>query len=168
MSLISGTSETDRVLLLIEPALTAMGYEIVLVRILTHPRRVLQITVDRADGGVVTVDDCAEVSRTASALLDVDDVVRGAYDLEISSPGIDRPLTRPKDFERYAGQVARLEVNPAVDGRKRFRGNLCGMSGDEVKIEVDAAEFLIPFGRIEKAKLVLTDELLAASSVVES
>ena len=168
MSLISGSAETDRVVSVIEPSLVAMGYEIVLIRILSHPRRSLQITVDRADGAVVTVDDCAEVSRAASALLDVDDVVRGTYDLEISSPGIDRPLTRPKDFERYAGQVARIEVDPAVDGRKRFRGNLCGVAGDAVKIEVDAAEFSIPFGRIEKAKLVLTDELLAASPAMES
>ncbi len=168
MSLISGSPETDRVVSVIEPALAAMGYEIVLVRILSHPRRTLQITIDRTDGAIVTVDDCTDASRAISALLDVEDVVPGSYDLELSSPGIDRPLTRPKDFERYAGQVARIEVDPAVEGRKRFRGNLLGIRGDAVRIDVDADEYAIPFGSIERAKLVLTDELLAAASAMEN
>ncbi len=165
MSLVSGSTETDRVVPVIEPSLVAMGYELVLVRMLTHPRRTLQVTIDRTDGATVTVDDCSEVSHTVSALLDVEDVVSGSYDLEVSSPGIDRPLTRQKDFERYTGQVAKIEVDPALEGRKRFRGSLRGVSDDAVRIEVDAAEFAIPFGQIERAKLVLTDELLALSAM---
>ena len=167
MGLISGSAETDRVVAVVEPSLAALGYEIVLVRVLSHPRRTLQITVDRADGQTVTIDDCGRVSRTVSALLEVDDVIGGAYGLEVSSPGIDRPLTRPKDFERYLGWVARIEVDPPVDGRKRFRGSLRGMTGAIVQIAVDADEFSIPFGQIERAKLVLTDELLTAESAME-
>ncbi len=168
MSLISGSAETDRVISVVEQSLAAMEYEIILVRILGGHRRTLQITVDRADGETVTVEDCTRVSRTVSALLDVDDVVSGAYELEISSPGIDRPLTRPKDFERYVGQVARIEVDRTMEGRKRFRGSLRGMTGDVVQIAVDTDEFSIPFERIEKAKLILTDELLATESAMES
>ena len=168
MSLISGSAETDRVVSVVEPSLVAMGYEIVLVRILGHSARTLQITVDRADGQTVSIDDCTNVSRTVSALLEVDDVIGGGFALEVSSPGIDRPLTRPKDFERYLGQVARIDVDRAVNGRKRFCGNLRGMTGAAVQIAVEADEFSIPFGWIEKAKLVLTDELLAAESAMES
>lgn len=166
MNLISETVQTDRIVAIVEPSLVAMGYEI--VRVLLHggDRLVLQVMIDRADGETVTIDDCTEASRTISALLDVDDPISGAYELEVSSPGIDRPLTRPKDFERFAGFEARIEVKVPVDGRRRFRGRLLGIAGDAVRLagaDATDTEISLPLAGIARAKLVLNDELLAAA-----
>lgn len=167
MSLVSDTAQTNTVLDLIEPSLTDLGYEVVRVRLHGDGRPVLQIMIDRADGADVTVDDCALVSRTVSALLDVADPIPGAYELEVSSPGLDRPLTRAKDFQSYRGNEARVEMKAAIDGRRRFRGRLLGLEGDMVRMAVsgdtDETEFALPLEAIAKAKLVLTDELLAAA-----
>ena len=166
MNLISETVQTDRIVAIVEPSLGAMGYEIVRVLLRGGDRLVLQVMIDRADGETVTIDDCTEASRTVSALLDVDDPISGAYELEVSSPGIDRPLTRPKDFERFAGFEARVEVKVPVDGRKRFRGRLLGIADDAVRLAGDDAadtEISLPLAGIARAKLVLNDELLAAA-----
>ena len=110
--------------------------------------------------------NCALASRTVSALLDVEDPISDAYELEVSSPGIDRPLTRPKDFERYSGLIARVELKHPVDGQKRFRGRLLGLADDAVRLAGEDApdtEYSLPLAGIVRAKLVLNDELLAAS-----
>ena len=155
---------TDRIARLIEPTLDGMGYD--LVRILLtggHGRQSLQIMAERRDRAGMTVDDCADISRAVSALLDVEDPLEGAYELEVSSPGIDRPLTRLDDYARFAGFEAKVELSMPVDGRKRFRGRLKGVSGDRVVIVTEDGEADLPFGAIQKAKLILTDELLAAA-----
>ncbi len=140
-----------------------MGYEIVRVQLSGGRRPVLQVMAERVDGAAMTVDDCADISRTVSALLDVEDPISGAYHLEVSSPGIDRPLTRLKDFERYAGFEARIETKALIDGRRRFKGVLKGIAGERVRVETeDGAVAELPFGGILRAKLVLTDALIAA------
>jgi len=149
---------------LIAPSLTAAGYEIVRVAFVGGPNGALQIMIERGDRRSLTVDDCAEVSRTVSALLDVEDAIAGPYTLEVSSPGIDRPLTRPEDFTRFAGFEAKLETRAPIDGRKRFRGRLLGLEGDRVRIATLEGESLLPLHELQRAKLVLTDELIAATA----
>lgn len=150
---------------LIAPSLEAMGYELVRVILQGKQRPTLQIMAERIDGAAMTVDDCAEISRGISALLDVEDPIQGAYTLEVSSPGIDRPLTRPKDFEIWAGFEAKLESSLPVDGRKRFKGRLRGLDGDgRVRIDTEAGEVAVPMADIRNAKLVMNDELLAAAT----
>jgi ribosome maturation factor RimP len=149
---------------LIAPSLTAAGYEIVRVAFVGGPNGALQIMIERSDRRPLTVDDCAEVSRTASALLDVEDAIAGPYTLEVSSPGIDRPLTRPEDFTRFAGFEAKLETRAPIDGRKRFRGRLLGLEDDRVRIATLEGESLLPLQELQRAKLVLTDELIAATA----
>jgi ribosome maturation factor RimP len=165
LNLVSENARTDRIVSVIEPSLADLGYEIVRVHYRTAGRSVLQIMIDRADGAEVTIDDCTLASRTVSALLDVADPIAEAYELELSSPGIDRPLTRAKDFASFAGYEAKLELKQAVDGRRRLRGRLLGLEGDVVKLDESEAEteLELPFSDIAKAKLVLTDELIAAA-----
>ena len=153
-----------RIAAMIEPSLEGMGYELVRVLIQGRERPVLQIMAERKDGAGMTVEDCADISRQISALLDVDDPIEGHYSLEVSSPGIDRPLTRPKDYETYAGFEAKLETSEPVEGRKRFRGKLLGL--DEhgcVKLAADGVEWAVPLTMVKGAKLVLTDDLIAAA-----
>jgi len=151
-----------RLTALIAPSLESMGYELVRVQFQGKTRPTLQIMAERADGAGMTVDDCATISRSLSALLDVEDPIQGGYVLEVSSPGIDRPLTRPKDFQTWAGFEAKLEAIAGVDGRKRFRGRLLGLDGDEVRIELETGEARVPMSDLKSAKLVLTDELIDA------
>lgn len=148
---------------LVAPSLESMGYELVRVMFQgkTHPT--LQIMAERKDGAPMTVDDCADISRSVSALLDVEDPIQGGYVLEVSSPGIDRPLTRGKDFVAWAGHEAKVESLVAVDGRKRFRGTLLGLDEESrVKLLTETGEALIPLADIKLAKLVLTDALIDA------
>ena len=146
---------SDRIAAMIEPALTAMGYEIVRVQLGGGRRSAtLQIMCDRLDGQALTLDDCAEISRLASAVLDVEDPIAGGYTLEVSSPGLDRPLTRPKDFERFAGAEARVELSLPVDGRRRFKGVLRGLDDDAVILETGDGRCRLALADIEKAKLV--------------
>ena len=150
---------------LIEPTLTGMGYRIVRTQLTggqKHEVR-LQIMVERTDGGGMDVDRCAEVSRAVEAILDVEDPIGATYNLEISSPGIDRPLTRLDDFETWAGFDARVEMTEPRAGRRRFKGQLLGVTADAVRIQVDDTEWQLPFDGIDKAKLVLTDALIAAT-----
>ncbi len=154
---------TRNVQQIIEAPIAGIGYDIVRVSLSGGARRVLQVMVERVDREEMTVDDCAAVSRLVSALLDVEDPVDGAYSLEVSSPGIDRPLTRPGDFERFAGFEARIELVEPLDGRRRLRGRLQGI--DEtgtIRLDVDGMRHLVHHGAIRTARLVLTDDLVAA------
>jgi ribosome maturation factor RimP len=150
---------------LIAPSLEAMGYRVVRVAVTGGRRATLQIMAERVDDKAMTVEDCADISRTVSALLDVADPIATAYTLEVSSPGIDRPLVRREDFARFAGFEAKVELTSPVDGRRRFRGKLLGVEGDEVRLLVDAAPVALPLATVVRAKLVLTDELLARERV---
>ncbi len=151
-------SEVTRI---IEPALAAMGYRLVRVLLTAARRPTLQVMAERCDEMAMTVEDCAEISRSISALLDVADPITGAYTLEVSSPGIDRPLTRPEDYDRFAGFAAKIELAAPLDGRKRFSGRLLGRDADEVRLVGDGGEVRVKFAAIARAKLVLTDDLLA-------
>lgn len=146
---------------IITPSLDAMGYEVVRVLMSGSRNPTLQIMVERTDEGAITVDDCAEVSRTVSALLDVEDPIPSAYQLEVSSPGIDRPLVKEADFARFAGYEARIETTQPIEGRRKFQGRLLGLEDHRVKIRLQEGEALIEHAAIKKAKLVLNDELLA-------
>lgn len=148
---------------IVTPTLEAMGYELVRVQISGGQQPTLQLMAERADSAQMSVEDCADISRAVSALLDVEDPIQGAYHLEVSSPGIDRPLTRPRDFERFAGFEARVETRLAVDGRRRFRGQLAGVEEGQVRMLVEGGEVRIPLDGIVRAKLVLTDALIAAT-----
>lgn len=148
---------------LIEPTLYDMGFELVRVLMSGGQRPTLQVMVERSDQGPVTLDQCAEVSHAISALLDVADPLPGAYRLEVTSPGLDRPLVRRADYERFAGFEARLETELPLEGRRRFRGRLLGIADDQVRLALPEGETSIPFDAIKKAKLVLTDELIAAA-----
>jgi ribosome maturation factor RimP len=118
---------------------------------------------ERKDDQPMTVEDCADISRQVSAVLDVEDPIRSSYTLEVSSPGVDRPLTRPKDFQRFAGFEAKLETRQPIDGRRRFTGRLLGLDGEVVRLKDEAGEVALPYAQIQKARLVLTDELLKAA-----
>lgn len=169
--------ETRRIEDLLEPSLEAMGYE--LVRISLNPAppgtirrrkkdvgegqgRILQIMAERQDRVPMSGGDCTEVSRAAAAILDVEDPIAGSYVLEVSSPGIDRPLVKPEHFRRFEGHEAKIELAQALDGRKRFRGTLAGVDGENVKLVIDGTGYLVPIPEIQRAKLVLTDALLKA------
>jgi ribosome maturation factor RimP len=148
---------------LIEPTLHDMGFALVRVLMSGGQRPTLQVMVERLDHAPVTLDQCAEVSHALSAVLDVADPLPGAYRLEVTSPGLDRPLVRRADYERFAGFEARLETELPIEGRRRFRGRLLGLVGDQVRLALPEGETSIPFDAIKKAKLVLTAELLAAA-----
>lgn len=149
---------------IVEPALADMGYELVRVRLSGTTRPTLQIMADRADGSGMTVEDCAEISHAVSAMLDVEDPIRGAYSLEVSSPGIDRPLTRAKDFERFAGFEARVELAHSFEGKRRFHGRIEAFEDGHVRLATTQGEIVLPFDDIQHAKLLLTDELLNAAA----
>ena len=155
----------DRIERMVAPSVEAMGYRIVRIQLSGRQRPVLQVMAERQDEMPMSVDDCARISRTVSALLDVEDPIAGTYTLEVSSPGIDRPLVKPEDYQRFAGFVAKLETKAAVDGRRRFKGKLAGLAdGVYVRLIEDSGEIDLPLENIQKARLVLTDELLAAGS----
>lgn len=158
----------ERVRDLIEPAIADMGYDLVRVRTMGSKNVTLQIMADRRDERPITVEDCAEISRAVSAILDVEDPVRGGYTLEVSSPGIDRPLVRARDFERFAGFEAKVEMARLIDGRKRYRGLLAGMDGDDILVDTDAGRVALPLADLATAKLVMTDELLAAAAAEQA
>jgi ribosome maturation factor RimP len=148
---------------LIEPTIHDLGFEIVRVSMAGGQRPTLQVMVEPRAGGPMTVEHCAGLSHAISALLDVSDPIGGSYRLEVTSPGIDRPLVRRADFERFAGFEARLETAEPIAGRRRFRGRLAGVIDDEVCLRLPDGEQRIPYDAVKKAKLVLTDDLLAAA-----
>lgn len=138
----------------IEPSLAAMGYGLVQVKLGdSRHKKTLTVMAERNDHAPMGMDDCVEISRRLSALLDVEDPISGAYDLEICSPGVDRPLTRQNDFVRYAGSEARVETYTPIDGRRKFRGTLLGMEGENIRMQVEGTEIHIPFSGIRNAKL---------------
>ena len=147
---------------LIAPTLADMGYDIVRVMLSGDRRARLQIMIERDDLSAITVDDCAAASRAAAALLDVEDLIAEAYSLEVSSPGMDRPLTRLADFARFAGREARIELRQPLAGRRRFSGRLLGVEGEDVLLDRAGERFSLPFADLSKAKLILTDEPIAA------
>ena len=147
---------------IVTPTVEGLGFDLVRLRLMGGRRAMLQIMAERPDGGI-EVDDCARISRAVSAVLDVEDPISGEYVLEVSSPGIDRPLTRLKDFERWAGYEARIETEEAIDGRRRFKGELAGVQDGEVLIAIAEGTIGLAFEMIADAKLVLTDALVAES-----
>jgi len=151
----------------IAPMAETMGYEIVRILMIGGGNdQTLQIMAERPDG-TMHIEDCSRLSQAISALLDVEDLIPDAYVLEVSSPGIDRPLTRLKDFDRYKDNEARVELASALNGQKRFRGMLRGLEGENVLMETDTGTVRLPFRDIEKAKLVLTDDLIRAAMKAE-
>jgi ribosome maturation factor RimP len=148
----------------ITPAAEGLGYEIVRVLMVGagSGKPTLQIMAERPDG-TMGIEDCERLSRAVSAGLDVENVVDGAYYLELSSPGIDRPLTRLKDFETYKGHEARVEIDEMIDNQKKFKGVLKGTKGSDILLETEKGVVALPFNTIEKAKLALTDELVKSA-----
>jgi ribosome maturation factor RimP len=159
------TGVAARVARLVEPVLESLGLRLVRVRMIGAAGRTLQIMAERPDG-IMTIDDCETASRAISPLLDVEDPVSGSYELEVSSPGIDRPLVRPEDFARWPGHEAKIETMVPQQGRRRFRGILEGYGSGQVRLGVDDSGkertvVSLPFAEIAEAKLVLTDRLIA-------
>lgn len=148
---------------LIEPTLESMGFDLIRVNYTGGDHPILQIMAEKEDG-TMTIEGCEEVSHAVSAILDVEDPLVEAYHLEVSSPGIDRPLTRLKDFEKWAGFEAKVELQEAVEGQRRYRGKLLGIENENILVLDSAGDkWELPFVDLRKAKLVLTDELIAAS-----
>lgn len=162
--LIAKTAIDRRLAAIVGPAIEGLGFELVRIRLMGGKQRILQIMADRPEGGI-EVDDCAKISTAVSAILDVEDPIEDNYILEVSSPGIDRPLTRLKDFEIWKGWEARIETGELIDGRRRFKGVLAGVEEDEVLIQIEEAGEEITIGLkfdwLSDAKLILTDDLIA-------
>jgi len=158
--LIAKTAMDKRLADIVQPLIEGMGYELVRLRLMSGKHAVLQIMAERPDGGI-EVDDCARISTALSALLDVEDPIEGEYNLEVSSPGIDRPLTRLKDFDAWVGYEGKLETSELIDGRKRFKGIIRGSEGSEVLIDIAEGTIGLQFEWLTDAKLILTDELIA-------
>ena len=161
--LVAKASMDRRLAEIITPVIEDMGFELVRVRYMGGKTATVQIMAERPDGGI-EVDDCADISTAVSATLDVEDPIEDAYNLEVSSPGIDRPLTRLKDFETWEGYDAKLETAELIDGRRRFKGTLQGVEGSEVLIEIEVngepVTIGLQFDWLSDAKLVLTDDLI--------
>jgi ribosome maturation factor RimP len=150
---------------IVAPTLESMGYELVRVAVLGRDRPTVQVMADRADGCLINVADCEAISHALGALLDVEDPMPGAWSLEISSAGIDRPLTRSKDWTRFAGHLARAETRAPIEGRRRFSGIVLGADDDAARLRLDDGnEIVLPLRDIRRAKLVLTDALIAATA----
>ncbi|MDB6452660.1 ribosome maturation factor RimP [Falsirhodobacter sp. 20TX0035] len=162
--LIAKTAIDRRLADIVTPTIEGLGFELVRIRLMGGRTRVLQIMADRPEGGI-DVDDCAQISTAVSAVLDVEDPVEDNYVLEVSSPGIDRPLTRLKDFDMWADYEARVETIELIDGRRRFKGFLRGTEGTEILIEIEESGEMLTIGLefdwLSDAKLILTDELIA-------
>ena len=146
---------------LVGPPIEGLGYELVRVRLTGGGAPTLQIMAERRDRREMSVEDCAEISRLVSAVLDVEDPIAGSYTLEVSSPGLDRPLVRAGDYDRFAGSEVRVETRRPIAGRKRFRGRLVGRRGEDVVVAVGDVEHAIPFDEVLRGKLMLTDAAIA-------
>jgi ribosome maturation factor RimP len=165
--LVKETGLAARIAAIVEPVLNGLGYRLVLVRVSGRDGMTVQVMAEREDGSF-TIEDCEAASRTLSPALDVEDPIPGGYRLEVSSPGIDRPLVRRSDFVRHAGHEVKIEMDMPIDGRKRFRGEIVGVEGDDVKIRITGGAgepytVKLPIGEMAEAKLVLTDALIAES-----
>jgi ribosome maturation factor RimP len=155
--------DTNSIAQLIEPSLTSMGFRLVRVAVTGGRRMTLQIMAERLDYASISLEDCEQISHSVSALLDVADPIAGAYMLEVSSPGIDRPLVRAEDYDRFSGFEAKIELAMPVSGRKRYRGRLLGTAEGAIRLLTDAGETRLPLEAVIRAKLVLTDDLIAAA-----
>ncbi len=161
----SHTGLEARIAASIAPTLVDMGYELVRVAVLGRERPTVQIMADRADGAQINVADCEAITHAVGAVLDVEDPIPGAWTLEVSSAGIDRPLTRVKDWNRFTGHLARAETAYPVDGRKRFSGIVLGADDAAARMRLDdGSEVALPLADIRRARLVLTDALIAATA----
>lgn len=162
--LIAKTAMDRRLADIVQPVIEGLGFELVRIRLMGGATRTLQIMADKPEGGI-EVDHCGDISTAVSAVLDVEDPIEENFILEVSSPGIDRPLTRLKDFEMWKGWEARIETTELIDGRRRFKGTLGGVEGDEVLIALDEGKEPIVIGLqfdwLSDAKLILTDELIS-------
>ncbi|MDP4064142.1 Ribosome maturation factor RimP [Rhodobacteraceae bacterium IMCC1933] len=159
--LIAKAAMDQRLLKILNPMIEGLGYEVVRLRLMSGNTPTLQIMAQKPDG-TMEVDGCAEISTAVSALMDVEDPIIEAYTLEVSSPGIDRPLTRLKDFDQWIGYVAKIETEHLIDGRRRFKGDLAGTDGDEVLITIEEGTIGLKFDWLADAKLILTDDLIRA------
>jgi ribosome maturation factor RimP len=161
--LIAKTAIDQRMAEILTPVIEGMGFEVVRIRLMGGKTKTLQVMAERPEGGI-EVDECAKISGAISAVLDVEDPLEEAYTLEVSSPGIDRPLTRLKDFETFEGYETKIETTEMIDGRRRFRGVLAGIEGDEVLVNLDQDGETVTVGLhydwLSDAKLVLTDDLI--------
>ena len=157
--LIAKAAIDRRIAEIITPVVEDMGFEIVRIRLMTGKESILQVMAQGPDGNI-EVDACAKISTAISAMMDVEDPILDAYTLEVSSPGIDRPLTRLKDFAKWEGFEAKIETDELIDGRRRFKGTLAGVEGDEVLINIAEGTIGLKFEWLSDAKLVLTDELI--------
>jgi ribosome maturation factor RimP len=159
------TTLEDKLAAIIVPRLESMGFELGRVSVLGRERPTVQIMADRADGSQISVEDCQQISHDISVAIDVDDPIPGAWTLEVSSAGIDRPLTRVKDWNRFAGHLARVETFFPQNGRKRFSGVVLGADETAARIRLDdGLEVVIRHADIRRAKLVLTDVLIEATA----
>ena len=161
-SMVAKTPMDQRLAGIVQKTIEGMGFGLVRLRLMGSKKPTLQIMAERPDG-TMEVEDCAELSRVVSAVLDVADPISGEYTLEVSSPGIDRPLTRLEDFERWEGFTAKLETAEPIEGRRRFTGTLAGVEDGEVMIEITEGLIGLKFEWLSDAKLVLTDELMKES-----
>lgn len=161
--LIAKTSMDRRMAEIITPSIEALGFEVVRIRVMGGKTNTLQVMAERPEGGI-EVDECGQISNAISVLLDVEDPLEESYALEVSSPGIDRPLTRLKDFETYEGYEAKIETTELFDGRRRFKGVLAGVEGEEVLMNLEEGDETVTVGlnfeRLSDAKLVLTEDLI--------
>ncbi len=150
---------------MVGPALGGMGFELVRVSVLGREKPTVQIMADRADGTLIAIEDCEAISHAVGAILDVEDPIPGEWHLEVSSAGIDRPLTRPKDWNRFSGHLAKAETNMPVGGRKRFSGIVLGADDTHGRLRLeDGTEVALPLADLRRARLVLTDDLIRASA----
>lgn len=158
-------SLVDRLTALTEPMLEGMGYALVRLHLSASRRPTLQVMAERRDGKPMSVEDCTAISRNLSAMLDIEDPIPDAYDLEVTSPGLDRPLVRPEDYDRFAGALAMVETRDALDGRrKKFKGNLLKRTAEgAIVIKVADEEVTIPLAQVSKAKLLPDDATIAAA-----
>ncbi len=156
------TSMDERILAIADPVAKDMGFAIVRIRVMSGNRAIVQVMAERLSDGQMSVADCATLSRELSSVFEVEDPIDSAYVLEVSSPGLDRPLTDLAHFDRYKGLLARVELDRLMEGRKRFRGHLAGLDGDNIAIDLEKEDetALIPFAWIAEAKLLITDELI--------
>ncbi len=167
--MLNHTGLEGRIAAAIAPTLGDMGFELVRVAVLGREKPTVQIMADRADGGLITVEDCEAISHAVGAVLDVDDPIPGEWTLEVSSAGIDRPLTRVKDFIRFSGHLAKAETNMPVGGRKRFSGIVLGADEAHAKLRLeDGTEVALPLADLKKARLILTDALIAATNPLKT
>ena len=162
--LVAKTAMDRRLADIVQPVIEGLGFELVRIRLMGGATRILQIMADKPEGGI-EVDHCGDISTAVSAVLDVEDPIEENYVLEVSSPGIDRPLTRLKDFEMWKGWEARIETTELIDGRRRFKGTLGGVEGEEVLIEIEDGKETVTIGLqfdwLSDAKLILTDGLIS-------